>query len=214
MYLVAVSAASVFAAEFWMSARMQNATTWAAQDAHEGLTVTAEPWTDPSLYKRQFKKRNPLTAGIAAIRVTFQNDSADTLRVNLERIQLQVTISEDSRQNLPALSPEEVADRTLSAATRDPTARRVPLPLPIPIGRSKANRTKEWTELEKAARDAEVSSSIVPPHGKVQGLLYFDVASQLDLLSTGHLYIPEIISLERNKSLFYFDIDLAKKASR
>src|SRR2546428_889226 len=146
MYMVAVSAASVFAAEFWMSARTQNATTWAAQDVHEGLTVTAEPWTDPSLYKRQFKKKNPLTAGIAAIRVTFQNDSGDTLRVNLERTQLQVTISEDSRQNLPALSPEEVADRTLSAATRDPTARRVPLP--IPLGGSKPNGPNNWVEID------------------------------------------------------------------
>src|SRR3989442_3536497 len=165
MYWGRVSAASVFAAEFWMSARMQNATTGAAQDPHKDLTVTAEPWTDPSLYKRQFKKRNPLTAGIAAIRVTFQNDSADTLRVNLERIQLQVTISEDSRQNLPALSPEEVADRTLSAATRDPTARRGPLP--IPLGRSKPNRTKKREELEEAARDAAMASSSSPP--PVQG---------------------------------------------
>src|SRR2546425_13082481 len=161
MFWGAGPAASGFAVEFWRSARMQNATTWAAQDAHEGLTVTAEPWTDPSLYKRQFKKRNPLTAGIAAIRVTFQNDSADTLRVNLERIQLQVTISEDSRQNLPALSPEEGADRTLSAATRDPTARRAPPP--IPLGRSKPHRPKNWVEPPEAAGDAAGAGSDRPP---------------------------------------------------
>ena len=183
-----------------------------AQDTHEGLTISVQPWTDPALYKKSFAKKNPYSAGIAAIYVTFQNDSAETLRVSLERIRLLVTISEESRQDLIPLSSEDVADRTLSGGATDPTTQRPRIPLPV--GKPKAGRSKEWSDLQKTARDAGVSSSIVPPHGKVQGLLYFDVAGQFDLLPSAHLYVPEVVSMEKNKALFYFDIDLAAKASR
>lgn len=196
---------------FWPNTFAQNISGLAAQDAHEGLTVAAQPWTDPALYKQRFPKRNPLTAGIAAIHVTFQNDSADTLRVNLERIRLLVTLTEDSRQDIAPLSPEEVADRTVTTHPSDPTAKRPRLP--IPGGGPRVGRSKEWSDLEKAAQDAGVTGSIIPPHGKVQGLLYFDLANQFDLLSTAHLYIPEVVSIEKNKTLFYFDIELAKKIS-
>lgn len=193
-------------------AQTQNSQLPAAQDSHEGLTISVQPWTDPALYKQRFSKKHPLTAGIAAVYVTFQNDSGDSLRVNLERIRLLVTYGEDSRQQLTPLSPQDVADRMLSGNTTDPTAKRSRIPLPI--GRPKTGPTKEWTDLEKAARDAGVPGGVVAPHSKLQGLLYFDMADQFDLLSTAHLYIPEVLSLEKNKTLFYFDIDLAQRASR
>lgn len=190
----------------------QNARPAAAQDAHEGLTVLADPWTEPALYKQHFHKKIPLTAGIAAVYVTFQNDTGDSLRVNLDRIRLLVTISEDNRQDLTPLPPADVADRILSGNSGDPTAKRSRIP--IPLSGPKVGRTKEWADLEKAARDAGVSGSVVPPHGRAQGLLFFDMAGQFDMLSTAHLYIPEIVSLEKNKALFYFDIDLAKRVPR
>lgn len=176
--------------------------------------MVVEPWTDPALYKQRFPKKNPFAAGIVAVYVTFQNETADSLRVSLDRIRLLVTIpdSEESRQNLTPLSSEDVADRMLSGNSGDPTARRSRIP--IPASKPKTGHTKDWTDLEKAARDAGMASSVVPPHGKVQGLLYFDMADQFDLLATAHLYIPEVLSLEKNKALFYFDIDLAKRAPR
>ena len=209
---LAIVAAALFLFLQRPLAQTQTSALPAAEDSHEGLTVSVQPWTDPARYKERFAKKSPFTAGIAAVYVTFQNDSGDTLRVNLERIRLLVTYGEDSRQQLTPLSPGDVADRMLSGNTTDPTARRSRIPLPI--GKPKVGRTKEWTELEKAARDAGMPGGMVAPHSKLQGLLYFDMADQFDLLSTAHMYVPEVLSLEKNKTLFYFDVDLAKRVTR
>src|SRR5689334_4847866 len=39
----------------------------ASLESHEGLTITARPWTDPALYKAKFPKNSPFAAGIVAI---------------------------------------------------------------------------------------------------------------------------------------------------
>jgi hypothetical protein len=41
-------------------------------------------------------------------------------------------------------------------------------------------------------------------------LLYFDLQGQFDLLSTAHLYIPDVRALEKNHPLLYFEIDLSR----
>ena len=184
----------------------------AARETHEGVTITVKPWTDSAAYKPKFPKKTPLQAGIVGIQLTIQNDSAETVRVNLERIRLVVTVDEESRQNLAPLSAEDVADLILRGSSSDPTATRKRIPLPM--GKPKTGRNKEWRELEEAARNAAVPSSVVAAHGKVQGLLYFDIAKQFDLLRSARLYIPEVTSLEKGRSLLYFEIDLSKAAAR
>jgi hypothetical protein len=62
--------------------------------------------------------------------------------------------------------------------------------------------------------DAGVQSSVVAPHRAVQGLLYFDLRSQFELLNSARLYVPEIVAIERNRSLMYFEIDLSRSAER
>jgi len=57
-------------------------------ESHEGMTITARPWTDPALYKEKFPKKSPVAAGIIAVQVVFRNDSDDSMKVNLERIRL------------------------------------------------------------------------------------------------------------------------------
>src|SRR5260370_17709215 len=66
----------------------------ASLESHEGMTITVRPWTDPALYKEKFPKNSPFAAGIIAIQVVFRNDSDDSMKINLERIQLNVTLSE------------------------------------------------------------------------------------------------------------------------
>lgn len=179
----------------------------AALESHEGLTISAQPWTDPSLYKAKFPKKSPYAAGILAIEVWFRNDSDDSISVNLETLRLNIKLSDDNRQELRALSPGEVADAVLHPGAKDPTARRVPLPVPIP--RSNGGHDKHWKALEQQARDAGVTGDIVAPHKTVQGLLYFDLESQFDLLDGARLYIPDLHVLEKNRSLTYFEIDLS-----
>jgi len=183
-----------------------------AAPSHDGVTVTAQPWTDPALYKPKFPKKTPLAGGVVGVQFTLQNDSADALRVNLERVRLVVTLSEDSKQSLAPLSPEDVAEAVFTAQPKDPTTRRR---LPIPtVGKVPAHRSKEWTEFEQACRNSGVPSSVVAGHSSVQGLLFFDLGSQLDLLATARLYVPELIVLEKAKPLVYFEVELAKPAQK
>ena len=180
----------------------------AALESHEGVTITARPWTDAVSYKAKFPKKSPLASGIVAIDTVIRNDSDDSMKVDLEQIRLNVTVSEDNRQALHSLTADDVADLSTESKTKDPTETRRS-PIPIPKG-PKTGRDKHWMEMQRAASEAAVGSSIVAPHHSVQGLLYFDLQGQLDLLSTAHLYIPDVRALEKNHPLVYFEIDLSR----
>jgi hypothetical protein len=179
-------------------------------ESHEGMTITARPWTDPALYKEKFPKKSPFAAGIAAVQVAFRNDSDDSLKVNLERIRLNVVLSEEDRQSLYPLTSEQAADVITHPGSKNVTMKK----LPIPLGGPKMGHDKKWTEVEKSLSDAGVQASVVAPHSTVQGLLYFDLRSQFDLLNVAHLYVPEIVAIEKNRGLMYFEIDLSRAAER
>src|SRR5260370_17629023 len=55
-------------------------------ESHEGMTITARPWTDPALYKEKFPKKAPFAAGIVPTQVSFPNHSPATLNANPERL--------------------------------------------------------------------------------------------------------------------------------
>jgi hypothetical protein len=184
----------------------------ASTESHEGLAISAVPWTDGSLYKEKFPKKSPFSAGVLAVHVVFRNDSNESMRVNLHRIRLTVQLDSDNKQEVQSLTSEELADAVLKPTAKDPTATRQKLPIPLPT--SKGGRDKHWTELQKQAQDAEVPSSVVAAHGSVQGLLYFDLQDQFDLLQTAHLYIPEITLMQQNRALTYFDIDLSHRSAQ
>ena len=182
----------------------------ASLESHEGMTITARPWTDAALYKEKFPKKSPFAAGIVAVQVVFRNDSDDSMKISLERIRLNLTLSEEDHQALYPLSPEEAADVITHPSTKNVTSKR----LPIPLGGPKIGRDKKWTEVEQSMRDGEVPASVVAPHSTVQGLLYFNLRGQFELLNTAHLYVPEIVAIEKNRGLMYFEIDLSRTAGR
>lgn len=179
-------------------------------ESHEGMTITARPWTNPALYKEKFPKKSPYAAGIIAIQVVFRNDSDESMKINLERIRLNVNLSEEDHQALNPLTSEQGADLITRPGAKDPTTKR----FPIPLGGPKVGKDKKWVELEQALREASVQASVVAPHSSVQGLLYFDLRSQFDLLNSAHLYVPEIVALEKNHGLLYFEIDLSRSAEQ
>jgi hypothetical protein len=182
-------------------------------DAHEGVTIGVEPWTQAGRYKEKFPKKTPFTGGIVAIQVSFRNDNESGIRVDLQRIRLLVQISEDSRQELVPLSAEDVADTVLLKENgKDPTAKRIPVPLPV--GKPKPYRDANWTALRDACQNAGVPSSVVAAHSTVEGLLYFDLRGEVDLLQTSRLYVPNLLTMGDNQPLSYFDIDLSHNASR
>jgi hypothetical protein len=187
-------------------AQSQDSLKTSALESHEGMTISARPWTAPALYKEKFHKKSPYAVGIVGVQVTFRNDSDDSLRVNLERIRLNITLSEDNRQALDPLTSEQAADLILKPSAKNIGRSR----LPIPIGGPKVGHDKKWVEVEQELREAGVKASIVAPHSSVQGLLYFDLQGQFDLLNSSRLYIPDVVALEKNRGLLYFEIDLSQ----
>ncbi len=70
----------------------------ASLESHEGLTISATPWTEPSKYKEKFPKKSPYSAGVLAVQVSFRNDSDDSIKVDLSRIRLTVNIDAENKQ--------------------------------------------------------------------------------------------------------------------
>jgi len=182
-----------------------------ALDSHEGMTIAAEPWTNLALYKPAFPKKNPYSFGILAIRVMLRNETADSIRVNLSRIRLSLILEDESRQELPSLTSEQLADAVFSSKVKDPS-RRARLPIPLPSS-NRIGHDKNWTELARAAEEASLRNGVIAPHSTAEGLLYFDLQGQFDLLNNARLYVPELVALEKNHGLLFFDIDLSRAAS-
>ena len=201
-----------FGGESLSAAQQPTRLKGASLESHEGMTISVQPWMDAALYKEKFPKKSPFNAGVLAVEVAFRNDSDESVKVDLERIRLSVRIDEDNRQQLEPLTAEQVADVTLAPGKKDPTARRR-LPFPTGGGGPKVGRDKNWTELQTAAENAAVPSSVIAPHSTVKGLLYFDMQGQFDLLNTAQLYVPSLVSLEKGRSLLYFEIDLSHPGS-
>jgi hypothetical protein len=190
-------------------ARPQGAIRAASLESHEGLTISALPWTSPDQYKEKFPKKSPYAGGVLAIQVTFRNDSNEGLRVNLDRVRLTVQLGDENRQEVGSLTAEQLADAVMKPTVKDPTRQRQRLPIPVGGG-SKGGRDKHWMELQKQAQEAQVPSSVIGAHSSVQGLLYFDLQNQFDLLQSAHLYVPDIASMQGNRTFTYFDIDLSR----
>jgi hypothetical protein len=207
LLVLIVTVASAFAANT-ADAHPQGTIKAASLESHEGLTISALPWMDPAQYKEKFPKKSPYAGGVLAIQVEFRNDSNEALRVNLDRIRLTVQLGEENRQEVQSLNAEQLADAVMKPAVKDPTKRSR---LPIPIGGGKGGRDKHWAELQKQAQEAQVPSSVIGAHSSVQGLLYFDLQAQYDLLQSAHLYVPDIALMQGNRSLTYFDIDLSRR---
>ncbi len=181
-----------------------------ALDSHEGMTIAAEPWTHADQYKSAFPKKNPYASGILAIRVMFRNETAESIRVNIGRIRLSLVLEDESRQELPTLTSGDVADVVFTSKVKDPS-KRTRLPFPLPSS-TKVGHDKNWVELQKSAEEAGFRDGVIAPHSTAQGLLYFDMQGQFDLLTKARLYIPELVALEKNHGLLFFDIDLGRSA--
>jgi hypothetical protein len=200
--LVAASLLGTFAAA------QQPALRTASLESHEGLTISATPWTDPAKYKETFPKKSPYPAGIVAVHVSFRNDSDESVKVNLSRIRLTVHLDAENTQELPSLSAEELVQAVLKPGGKDPTAKRNKIPVPVIIPNS--GKDKNLDELQRQAQEASVPTGVIAPRSTVQGLLYFDLQKQFDLLDTAHLYVPELVLMRGNRALTYFDIDLGR----
>jgi len=182
--------------------------TLPAQDQHENLLIAADPYVSASRYeKEQFGKKSPYEAGIIAIDVYFRNDNDAPIRLNLNSMRLVVAPPDMERQQLEALSAEEVTDRTILDAHANPTIRRLPLPLPG----AKSGKGKAWDEMATTLRSVALSTDILPPHATTHGFVFFDLDHQFNAIRHSQLYIPDLSFMTNHKALFFFEIELGQK---
>ncbi len=183
-------------------------------DSHEGVTIGVDPWTSASRYKSKFPKKNPHTGGVVALHLTIRNDNDEPIRLNRERIRLLVQLDEDNRQELEPLNASDVADAVLlENHQKDPTIRRSPIPLPVPVGHAKPTRDKNWEELRDACQNAALPSPVIGPHSTMEGLVYFDVRGEWDLLQNARVYVPDLERMTTKQAISYFDIGFSQDSS-
>jgi hypothetical protein len=181
------------------------------EESHEGVTISVDPWTTASRYKEKFPKKSPYYSGVIALRLTFHNDTSESIKVDLQNIRLLVFLSEENRQELAPLTAEDVADTVLLKNNgKDPTSKRVPIP--VPLGKPTGARDKNWTELKEACQNAALPSSVLAAHGTLDGLIYFDLRGEIELLQSARLYVPNLTTMTTKQPLLYFDIPLGRGA--
>jgi len=181
-------------------------------DAHEGVTIGVDPWTQASRYKDKFSKKTPFASGIVALRLSIRNDNDEAVKLNRPRIRLLVQLDPENRQELEAMTADDVADTVmLKQNGKDPTARRSPIPLPI--SRPKPERDKNWAEFQTACQNAGLPSSVIGAHSTMEGLVYFDLRGEWDLLQTARLYVPDLERMTSKQAILYFDIDFSRSSA-
>ncbi len=181
-------------------------------DAHEGVTIGVEPWTQANRYKEKFPKKTPFAAGIVALRLSIRNDNDEAVKLNRPRIRLLVQLDPENRQELEAMTADDLADTVmLKQNGKDPTARRSPIPLPI--SRPKPERDKNWVEFQAACQNAGLPSNVIGAHSTMEGLVYFDLRGEWDLLQTARLYVPDLERMTSKQAISYFDIDFSRNSS-
>jgi len=181
-------------------------------DSHEGVTIGVEPWTQASRYKEKFPKKSPFGAGIVALKLSIRNDNDEAVKLTLRRIRLLVQLDQDNKQELEALTADDVADAVLLRQNgKDPTARR--LPIPLPISRPKPTRDKNWEEFHGDVQNAGIPSGVIGAHSTMEGLVYFDLRGEWDLLQTARLYVPDLQRMTSQQAILYFDIDFSHSSA-
>jgi hypothetical protein len=179
--------------------------SWAARDSHQNVTIAVKPLTSEADYKARFTGHTPYEAGIVALDVSIRNDNDKPVRLKLDTIRLFVDRSGQPSQRLDGLAPEDVADRVVLKKPSDVRGPR----LPVPIGRTSSNRSKDWQEFAGQIRRASFPSDVVGPHSTVRGFVFFDVNRRYDSLREARLAIPDIAFMVNNEPLFFFEVDLA-----
>jgi hypothetical protein len=178
-------------------------------DQHEGLLVAADPYVDAARAKEKFGKSNPYAAGMLPVDVYFKNETDTPLRINLKSVRLEVSQPGEDRDRVAALSLQQVAVLIAHPeGARNPTARRLPNPLPIP------KNDKKEEKIVNALRPLAFDSDILPPHSTLHGFCFFDLSHDFDLTQYATLYIPDVTIIPTNKPLMYFEVPLGPHADR
>ena len=174
------------------------------QDSHEGLKVSADPYSDPGRAKDKFGKADPVPVGILPVEVFLTNETPQPLRLNMETIQLNVQFDNGRHQDVDWLAVQEVA-RAI-AHPKGPSNPHAPR-IPIGVNTGADTKTDKMIDILKPfVLDADV----IPPLGTIHGFLFFDLNHDMSLADHSSLYVPDITNISTKKPLMFFEVNLSK----
>lgn len=174
----------------------QPAATYAARDAHEGVTVAADPYDTPEKSKKAFGKYDPLKIGVLPVYVVITNSTGDALRLDALEAQF-VAADRDVAEPIPA--------GTVSLRVKGQKPPRLgskPNPSPLP-------RLPERYDPSAIAVivDQEFVLKMVPPGETVGGFLFFDIRMRRNVLSGARLYLTHVTWARTGKDLLFFEVN-------
>lgn len=176
------------------------------EDRHDGLSIVADPYTDTARAKDKFGKANPLAVGIVPIEVFIRNESPQPIRIDLNTVQLEVHMHSGPRQDIDWLTADEVAKAIAHpGGARDPTRRRLPVPLTGP------GKDKNVQKLADILGPLTLGGDVIAPKSSVHGFLYFDVNHDISIVQKSSLYIPDVVIVPGNKVMMFFDVPLGSE---
>lgn len=178
---------------------------WTAKDSHQGFTVAADAYSDPTRTKDKFAKADPYKAGLLAVDVFLKNDTSYPVHVDLSTIRLDVDNPNGPRAHLPALTLDDAAKQI--AHPNGPSLS-VPNRLPPIMSSGEDGKTRD---AEKKLGPLALQSDVVPPNGTLRGFLFFDVSGHFDLVPYASLYVPDVKSVASDNAMIYFDVLLRPK---
>lgn len=188
-------------------ARAQQPDASLRHDSHEGLSVSADAYSDSGRAKDKFgKSANPVPLGILPVEVFLRNDTDQPMHVDLSTIQLDVHPHNGARdEDIDAMSVHDVAASVAHPhGPSAPEARR----FPVGIGSTTDKKADKVADiLEPLALDGDV----VPPHAMIHGFLFFDLGDDMSLAQTASIYVPDVTLLPSQKPLMFFEVPVGKE---
>lgn len=185
-----------------------DATASLPHDNHDGLTISADPWTDKQRSKDKFGKANPLDVGVLPVEVFLHNATDHPIQLNLNTVQLEVHLRNGSHQDIDWLSADDVAALIAHPGGAAPSQPRRIAGIPLPSNDKKAEKYAE------ILRPLTLDSDTVAPMGSLHGFLYFDVSHDPSLADTSVLYVPDVVVIPTKKTLMFYEVHLGKSAQR
>jgi hypothetical protein len=179
-------------------------------DRHDGLTLSADTYTDTERAKKKFGKANPIPAGILPIEVFLRNETDQLIRIDLSTIQLEVRPPGGNHQDVDSLASVDVATAIVHPeGSATPKTRRFP-----PIGLPSSSNDKKVAGIDDILRPLALGADIVPPMSMVHGFLFFNVSHQMSLADHASLYVPDVTVVPSNKALIFFEVNLGTEQAR
>ena len=180
-----------------------------AHDHHDGLDVSADPYTEAERAKKKFGKADPLPLGILPVEVFLRNELDHPIKIDLDTIQLEVRPPGGQRQDIDSLPPVDVA-RLIAhpGGAGGGSAPRLPH---IGLPNFGDKKTEGMADI---LRPLSLDADVVPPSGSIHGFLYFDMNHQMSLVRNASLYVPDLMLIPSNQALMFFEVSLANAGER